>query len=230
LTAAAVTFLVAYAWPILDTHLEHGWRVTCSVVGLATWILFAFDYITRLGLASPRGRWFARNLPDLAVVALPLLRPLRLLRLLLLLKVLNRKATSSLRGRVAVYVVGAVVLLVFCAGLAVLNAERGKQGSNIETIGDALWWAVTTMTTVGYGDRFPVTTEGRFVAVGLMIGGIALIGVVTASFATWLLDKIREAETDTQLITAADFAQIAARLDTIEQQLQAIASARTSGS
>ena len=223
LTAAAIAFLAAYAWPILDQHLGHGWRATCGVVGAATWGLFALDYVTRLYLATPRAHWFARNLPDLAVVALPLLRPLRLLRLLMLLKALNRRATDSLRGRVAVYVAGAVVLLVFCSGLAILSAERGKPGANIETFGDALWWAATTMTTVGYGDRYPVTTEGRFIAVGLMVGGIALIGVVTAAFATWLLDRVRETEATAQAATAEDIATIAARLDAIDQRLAHLA-------
>jgi voltage-gated potassium channel len=69
-------------------------------------------------------------------------------------------------------------LVLFVAALAVLQAERGHPGGNIESFGDALWWAVTTVTTVGYGDRFPVTTTGRFVAGGLMLAGIALLGVV----------------------------------------------------
>lgn len=74
-------------------------------------------------------------------------------------------------------------LVIFCAALTVLDAERGH-GGNIQTFGDALWWAIVTMSTVGYGDKFPVTTEGRFVGVGLMLAGIALLGIVTASVAS----------------------------------------------
>lgn len=85
------------------------------------------------------------------------------------------------------------------ASLAVLDAERGKTGSNINSVGDALWWSVTTMTTVGYGDHYPVTTQGRLVAVGLMVGGIALIGVVTASIASWLIAQVRSVENDAQV-------------------------------
>jgi voltage-gated potassium channel Kch len=56
--------------------------------------------------------------------------------------------------------------------------------------GDAIWWAVTTMTTVGYGDHYPVTAGGRLVAFGLMIGGIALLGTVTATLASWLVETV----------------------------------------
>jgi voltage-gated potassium channel len=87
---------------------------------------------------------------------------------------------------------------MFVAALAELDAERGKSGTNIETFGDAVWWALTTVTTVGYGDRFPVTRDGRLVAVGLMLAGIALIGVVRAAIASWLIANVREAESDTQ--------------------------------
>jgi voltage-gated potassium channel len=57
-----------------------------------------------------------------------------------------------------------------------------------------LWWALTTIATVGYGDRYPVTGQGRLVAAGLMVAGIAVLGVVTASIASWLIEKVREVE------------------------------------
>jgi voltage-gated potassium channel len=74
----------------------------------------------------------------------------------------------------------------------VLDAERGRPGANITDFGDAIWWAITAMTTVGYGDRFPVTGTGRFVTAGLMVGGIALVGVVTATLASWLVERVSE--------------------------------------
>ena len=64
-------------------------------------------------------------------------------------------------------------MLIWVASLAILDAERGKPGANIETFGEAVWWAFVTITTVGYGDFYPVTAHGRFVAVLLMAGGVA---------------------------------------------------------
>ena len=146
-----------------------------------TWALFALDYVARLVLAEHRGRYFIRHLLDLAIIALPLLRPLRLLRLASLLKVMNRKASTGLRGKVAIYVVGGSAMLAFCGALAVLDAERANPDRNIVSFGDAMWWAITTMTTVGYGDHYPTTGIGRLAAAALMVGGITLLGVVTAT-------------------------------------------------
>ncbi len=204
LTFTAVVFLVAYAAPILKPDLVDPWPAVCQVITWAAWVLFVVDYTARLALSRDRAAFVRRNIFDLAVVSLPLLRPLRLLRLVVLLSVLNRAASGSLRGRVAVYVVGSTSLILFVASLAVLDAERGAKSATITTFGDALWWAMTTVTTVGYGDRYPITTQGRFIAGGLMLGGIALLGIVTASLASWLLDKVREVEEHAQAATRAD--------------------------
>lgn len=197
LAGAAVLFLAAYAWPVLHPGLSRGWVVACAVVTWVVYAVFLVDYLVRLRLADDRGRWFVRHLLDLVILALPLLRPLRLLRLITLLQVLNRTASGSLRGRVALYVSGGSVLLWFVAALAVLDAERDADGATITTLGDAVWWAAATMTTVGYGDRVPVTGTGRGVGIGLMVCGIALLGSVTAMLASWLLHFIEEEQEQT---------------------------------
>jgi voltage-gated potassium channel len=220
LAVAALVFLGGYAWPILQPDLASGLLQACRVVTWLVWLMFVADYLIRLRLASDGRAFVRRNVVDLLIIALPILRPLRLLRLVVLLRVLNRGATTSLRGRVAVYVTGAVILLVTVASLAELDAERGHEGANIETFGDALWWSVTTITTVGYGDRFPVTTLGRLIAVGLMLSGIALIGIVTASMATWLLDHVRATEQETQ----ADVAVLAAEIGRLRGQIELLTS------
>jgi len=181
--------------------------------------LFVVDYVARLALSRGRVAFVRHNLLDLAVVALPMLRPLRLLRLVALLSILNRATGSSVRGRVVIYVAGATSLVLFIASLAVLEAERGTESATITTFGDALWWAVTTVTTVGYGDRYPVTDQGRFVAGGLMLAGIALLGIVTASFASWLLDRVREVEEHTQAATRADVAALTVEVRALRQAL-----------
>lgn len=192
--AAAVAFLVAYAVPILIPDISAGIARACNVCQWAAWAMFLADYVGRLAVARCRGRFVVRHLLDLAVIALPLLRPLRLLRLVTLLQVVNRRASVGLRGRVVAYLIGGSLLLSFVAALAVLDAERGHPDAHIQTFGDAAWWALTTMTTVGYGDTFPVSSAGRVVAAGLMIGGIALLGTVTATLASWLSDRVRAEE------------------------------------
>jgi voltage-gated potassium channel len=77
------------------------------------------------------------------------------------------------------------------AALAELDAERGHAGANIHTFGQAIWWAGVTITTVGYGDYYPVTPVGQAVAFALMIVGISLLGLVTATVAAWFLTKMR---------------------------------------
>ncbi len=191
LMVAAVVFLAAYAVPILAPDLPSWLLDLCRWLSWITWGIFVVDIVVRLALADERLRYLGRHWYDLLVIVLPLLRPLRLLRLIPLLTVLNRRAQTGLRDRVAIYVAGGASLLAFVAALAVLDVERSSPDANISDFGDAIWWAVTTMTTVGYGDHYPVTSVGRVVAFGLMLGGIALLGTVTATLASWLVESVQ---------------------------------------
>lgn len=190
LTVAAVLFLAAYAVPILDPT-EPGWLLdACRSISWITWCFFGIDIVVRVALADRRMDYLLRHWYQVIIMILPLLRPLRMLRVIPLLGILNRHARIHLRGRVLLYVVGGALLLVFVAALAVLDAERSSPDANIVDFDDAIWWAVTTMTTVGYGDRHPVTGIGRLVAFGLMVGGIALLGTVTATLSSWLVEAV----------------------------------------
>ena len=187
-----------------------------------TWGLLAAELIARFVIASDKWVFVKRHPLDVAAVVLPVLRPLRLLRLLTLLDVLNRYAGSSLRGRVGAYLAASVSLIVFMASLAVLDAERGGPGP-IQTFGDALWWALATITTVGYGDMYPVTVEGRFVAVGLMFCGIGVLGAVTGSFASWLVERVEGIEEDIEegvTATAADVIALREELGQLRRLLE----------
>lgn len=197
LMVAAFAFLVGYAVPIAWPNVSHGWHVACDVVVAVTWVTFGVDYLVRLALSPARWDFVRHNVFDLLVIALPVVRPLRLLRLVALLSVLNRTGAHTLRGRVTTYVFGGAALLVVTAALAVTEAERGRPGATIADLGDGFWWAATTLTTVGYGDLAPVTATGRVIAVALMIGGVALLGAVAATLASWLVERVAaEAEND----------------------------------
>jgi voltage-gated potassium channel len=220
LTIVAVVFLGAYAWPILEPDLNASVRRSLAWIAWTTWVLFVIDYAVRWRISVDRSRFLRSSTFDLGVMVLPFLRPLRVLRLLTLLGVLNRRVASSLRGRVVVYVVGATSLVIFCAALAALDAERHNPEANIQTFGDAVWWAATTVTTVGYGDRYPTTGEGRLVGGLLMIGGIALLGVVTATLASWLLDRVREVEEAGQAATRHDIEVLSNQLAELRSELR----------
>jgi voltage-gated potassium channel len=194
MTGLAVLFLAAYAWPILDTDLSPGFDDALVVVTIGLWIVFAIDFAVRIWLADARLAYVRRHWFDIPLLVLPVLRPLRALRVVIALERVGRRTSMSFRGSATVFIACAVPLVVFIAALAELDAERGDSGANITSFGDSIWWACTTITTVGYGDRFPVTVEGRLVAIGLMLSGIALVGVVTASLASWFVERIGAVE------------------------------------
>lgn len=202
LTAIALAFLAVYAWEVV-ADLHGAARAGTELAMDVMWAVFIADYLVRLALAPQRGRWFVRHLFDLAVVALPVLRPLRLVRLIALIGVLHRGAGMALRGRITAYTAGGVTLLVLVSSLAVLDAERGAPGTPIRTYGEAVWWALATITTVGYGDLAPVTAVGRWAAVLLMIGGVALAGVVTATLASWIVSLVAEESAEQEAATRA---------------------------
>lgn len=215
LAIAAVIFLVAYSWQVIADLRGELLDATELVIWI-TWAVFAVDYVVNLILAPNRRKWFFSHLFDLLVVVLPMLRPLRLLRLVTLFNVLQRTVASALRGRVVLYAATASVLLVYVAALAVLDAERGAGGS-IQTFPDALWWAFVTITTVGYGDFFPVTNIGRFVAVAVMVGGIALIGIVTATLASWIVERVTSESASAREATRNSAHEIASLADEVRE-------------
>jgi voltage-gated potassium channel len=197
----ALAVLVAYAWPVLDPRLDPDVRTWLTVASWTVWVAFAIDFAVRIVLAHDRITYAVRHWYDVALIALPMLRPLRLLRLLALMRILNRTAVGSLAGRVTTYVMGAAALSMGLGAIAVLDAEQGRPEANIVTFGDAMWWAATTVTTVGYGDRYPVTTTGRFVALALMLMGIAVVGAVTASIAAWFVSSVDRERRETDAMS-----------------------------
>lgn len=218
LLVAAGIFLVAYAWPILQPDLSSTAALACSLVSWTVWATFAIDLLVRLALAERRWPFLRRNWLDVATLAVPMLRPLRALRAVVALNVLSRRGKGFVRGRVVAYVVAAVGIVGLVAALAMLDAERANSDANIKTFGDALWWAATTVTTVGYGDQVPTTTEGRLVGVGLMVTGIALLGVITAALASWFVEKVAEVQAAEER-TEEEVADLVAEVRSLRQDI-----------
>jgi voltage-gated potassium channel len=222
LLVLAMLFLAVFVLPLYVDDLPGAVRTALVVVNVVIWAAFAGDYLVRLRLSPDRRAFVRGHVPDLLAVLVPVLRPLRLLRLIGVLGTASRRAGQRTQLRTTAYLVAAIFVLLVVAGGLMLDAERGADGANITSAADALWWAATTVTTVGYGDRFPVTGTGRAVAVSLMLAGIALLGVITASVAAWFVkhfSALEEQEAEAESATHLALADIAARLERIEARL-----------
>lgn len=189
----------------LVVHLPGPVHATITAIDWFIWAAFAAEYVVRLVLSADRWRYVRREWAALLLVVLPFLRPLRVVRSTRALRVLRlfrlvavagevgRKCQRLLSRHKLHYALVITLSVVVGAAAVVLAVEEG-QGGSINTFGDALWWAVTTVTTVGYGDKFPVTAAGRGVAAALMVTGIALFGVLTANLAAFMLERDEEPE------------------------------------
>ena len=219
MTLLALVFLGVYAWPILDPELPPGLDSTLATLNIAIWVFFGLDFVARVWLSTDRVTYILQHWIDLGLVALPVLRPLRALRAVQALSWIGRRTSVSFHGQAAVYIACAVPLIVFVGALAMLDAERRHPDANITGFGDALWWGCTTIATVGYGDRYPVSTEGRLVAVGLMIAGITLLGVITASLASWFVSRIEEV-TEAEAETRREFDELMVQIQLLRDELR----------
>ena len=187
------------------------------------WALFAADFGVKLAVAPRRFEYVRSHPLEAAMVVLPFLRPLRLARFLRLARLatalgLNADVLRDLASQRGTKLIVAAVLVSVVAGAAFAYvAERHEDGANITSFGDALWWAATTVTTVGYGDYYPTTPQGRGVAIVLMLFGIAALSALTAVVAAML---VREHEADEAAPKLADI------LDAIEQLRSEVAELR----
>ncbi len=203
LLALAVLFALAYAVPIVAPDASGGVKGACEVVEWVVWGAFAADYLVRLVLTEHRLHFVRHHWLDLAAVLLPLLRPFQLLRVVATLMLVGRRARMATQIKLTTYVGGSVLGLLMFGSLAVLAVERQSPNGNIKSPGDAVWWSFTTMTTVGYGDHAPTTGLGRLIAVGLMLSGIALLGVVTANIAAWFISRFEQDDAEERRQTEA---------------------------
>lgn len=229
-------FIVALVLPVLNPHLSPQVRAALAAIDLGIWAAFLVEYLARLFVAPDRLAFLRHNIFDLLIVVIPVLRPLRALRSIRLIRVARlglltsasgRAVTESrlrLASRAALMAVGTAGILIFAAAVMELDVERTAARATITTFPDALWWAVSTVTTVGYGDHFPVTAAGRAVGVVLMFAGVGLLGVITASVAAWFVTFGREEHEKQQ---AAALSDLAAKVAALREAVSALSSRRT---
>jgi voltage-gated potassium channel len=167
------------------------------IVGIV-WACFAVDYVTRLLLSVQKGRFVRTHKLDLLMVLLPMLR---LLRVFLLLR---HSLASVSTERIAGSIVSLVVAAMFVSAFFMWRVEHNAPGASITTFRYAIWWAIETTTTVGYGDYTPVTAAGRIIATAVMVVGVGLIGTVSASVASWFVKRHSEPGTEPDDVMSAD--------------------------
>lgn len=188
--------LISIANLLVIPFLEPSAAQVVAITDLTLTLFFAIDFVKRLRAAEPRRRYLIEDWgwADLLAI-IPFLRILRVFRLVRVIRKLrehgaHRFAAELRTNRSASafgLTVALVILVVEVAGAAIVAVERRSPEANIQTGVDAVWWAYVTITTVGYGDRYPVTTEGRFLGVLLLVAGIALFSVLTAYVAQKLI-------------------------------------------
>jgi voltage-gated potassium channel len=230
--ALTVVFLVVMVLPVVYPDLSPGARATLTAIDLGIWAAFLAEYLARLFVAPNRLAFILHNPFDLLLVVIPVLRPLRLLRSVTLIRAarlvrigagagrLVRESRIRLASRAALLATGSAAILILATAVMELDVERTAARANITTFSDALWWAMSTVTTVGYGDHYPVTPAGRAIGIALMIGGVGMFGVVAASAAAWFIKADNEQDKQEQ---ADSIAALAAEVTALRQMVTELA-------
>ena len=163
------------------------------------WAIFAGALIVPLAVSPNRFGYLRRHWLDFILVAVPMLGPFRSARAIRLLwvvgaagRVLDGSRRLIRQRSTGLLLFGATLVVVVAAGM-IVSVERGEPNATIHTYPDGLWWALTTVATVGYGDKYPVTIAGRGIAVALMLVGVAAFGVVTARLAALFVEEQEDA-------------------------------------
>ena len=230
-TAWPMLFLALAIIPIIVMPMVMD--LSSSTEGLLTaadwliWAAFAIEYLVRVSMAPHKWPFFRHNVIDLVVVVVPFAQPLRLLRSVRILRLLRATRVAAFAGKGAKegralfsrenfsYAILVSFLAIIGGSLLVLSVERAAPSANIKSFPDAIWWALVTVATVGYGDKYPVTPEGRAIAVVLMVLGIGLFGLIAATLSSFFVEQQTKKERE----------GLADRLEAIERTLQLLQNA-----
>jgi len=209
LTLMSLTIMVLMVLPLAPAELD-----TLRVYDNLICFVFIGDFLYNLSGSHPRSEYFVRrrgwtdilgSIPSLGFIpAAGLLRLFRVFRLLRISRMLRGQRKKELisdiihnRSRYATFITLLLAMIVLVtSSLLILQFEYGAPDANITTGADALWWAVVTITTVGYGDFYPVTTLGREVGVVVMFSGVGIIGALASILASILVPSPKEPEVD----------------------------------
>ena len=218
LTVAAL--LVIPVLVIQDGEYGQPWETLGTVLDWATWLAFLVEVVVMLAAVSDRRAWAREHVLDLAIVVLTppflaALAPVRLLRLLRLLRLfrlgpLLRRAGSADALRYAALL---AAITAVAGGAAFSALEKGHSTA------EGVYWSITTMTTVGYGEPAPDTSGGKVLAVVVMLVGIGFVAILTAAIAQrFLAPEVEQIEQE-ETVAANELRAIGERLDRIEAAL-----------
>jgi voltage-gated potassium channel len=199
--------------------------------------VFLIDFLLRLARSRPRTAYLlhAFGWADLLAIV-PMLRVFRLFRVVVVVRQLQTRGPARIADDLLVSRASAtfyttiflVIVVLEVSGMLILDAESGIAGANIETPSDALWWGYVTITTVGYGDKYPVTLPGRIIGIFLLTAGVALFSVFTGFIANAFLaprrrplHRLRGDRRDGPLADLDEIRRLAVEQDDRSRELQA---------
>ncbi len=206
---------------IQESDFGETWETVAAILNWGTWLVFFAEAVIMLSVVPDRREWLRRHLIDIAVVVItPPFAPqawqngrlFRLIRLLRLVRVAALRRLLSLEGMK--YAAAVAVGTVIVGGAVFASVEESNEYGSISTW-DGIWWAISTVTTVGYGDIYPESTAGRIIAITIMLVGIGFVALLTAFIADRFINVQAETEAKEDLILA-ELRQIRARLDALE--------------
>ena len=198
-----------------------GDSIAAGVLSLVDALLtpfFLVDFALRMAAAPSKSRYFFKQfgwadlLGSLWIPGLDFLRLFRIYRVVAIVKnipkvsggqpwrVVRRERANSILGSMVVL----AILVLEVGGVAVLHFESASANANITTPGDALWWGIVTISTVGYGDKYPVTPGGRMVGTTAIIVGVALFSTISAFLANAFISRRKQAE-EKDAVDAANY-------------------------
>jgi voltage-gated potassium channel len=225
----ALSILSLFNWVMYLLGIDDDLLFVFIVVDLLLSLIFLGDFTYRLFSAESKRHYFFRQygwLDLLGSLPFPQVKIFRLSRVIRALQIMRqlglrkmiREFIHNQAGTAMLTVIFLIILVLEFGSVAILAVERDATGANITTASDAIWWSVVTVSTVGYGDQFPVTIMGRLIAVVVILVGVGLFGVVTGFLANRFLPSD---ESDAEIM----------KLETINQEnlravLEEIASLR----
>jgi voltage-gated potassium channel len=189
LVGLSLLYTLVYVYPIFAYPAPYALGTACHTLEYVIWAVFIGDYAIQFHLAERKGAFLKREWLALIFVVVPFFRPIRAVRGAVFLRQASTRPRESLMVTIPWILATTAALMMVIMAAAMLDVERFAPGANIHTPSDALWWSLVTVTTIGYGDKFPVTNEGRLLAAVLIVFGLGLISSLTGYFASWILQR-----------------------------------------